>query len=162
MTLFHLQERAYWVIPGKFMAGGYAGDTTDEEAREKIAWLSQQGVNVFIDLTWAGELRPYADLLPDQAVYHRMEIVDMGIPTTVQMTAVLDTIDAALEQGKTVYAHCWAGRGRTGTVVGCYLARHGMTGDQALAEIARLRNGQTDSPEALKQYDFVRDWREGQ
>ena len=35
-----------------------------------------------------------------------------------------------------VYVHCWGGIGRTGTVVGCWLVRHGMTGDEALAEFA--------------------------
>ena len=31
-----------------------------------------------------------------------------------------------------MYLHCWGGVGRTGTVVGCWLVRHGRTGDEAL------------------------------
>ena len=74
----------------------------------------------------------------------------------------LDTIDAALAAGGTVYVHCYAGIGRTGTVVGCYLARHGMRGEEALAEIARLRadisDGWITSPETAAQRDRVREW----
>jgi len=43
--------------------------------------------------------------------------------------------------GHTVYVHCQGGMGRTGTVVGCYLVRHGMGGEDALEEIACLRRG---------------------
>ena len=52
------------------------------------------------------------------------------------MSDILDAIDAALRDGKTVYVHCWGGVGRTGTVIGCWLVRHGKTGDEALSQIA--------------------------
>lgn len=34
----------------------------------------------------------------------------------------------ALAAGQTVYVHCYGGIGRTGTVVGCWLVRHGLSG----------------------------------
>ncbi|MBA3406233.1 MAG: dual specificity protein phosphatase family protein [Gemmatimonadaceae bacterium] len=37
--------------------------------------------------------------------------------------------------GHSIYVHCWGGVGRTGTVVGCYIVRHGRTGDDALGEV---------------------------
>ncbi|MCG8352317.1 MAG: hypothetical protein MI924_31515, partial [Chloroflexales bacterium] len=40
--------------------------------------------------------------------------------------------------------HCWGRIGRTGTVVGCYLACHGMSGEAAIQEIARLRQKTPD------------------
>ena len=45
-------------------------------------------------------------------------------------------VDDALGEGRTVYVHCWGGIGRTGTVVGCWLVRHGLTGRGALDQIA--------------------------
>jgi protein-tyrosine phosphatase len=68
--------------------------------------------------------------------------------------------------GRAVYVHCWGGRGRTGTAVGCYLARHGLAADdQALAMLRYLRRtdarAEAESPETTAQKDFVRRWRAG-
>lgn len=158
--LAHLKSRAYWVRPGRLLAGGYPGSLVELNSREKIAWLLEKGVTSFLDLTQEGELKPYAECLPEFITYERMPIPDMGVPRTSEMLTILDAIDTALAAGKIVYVHCWAGRGRTGTVVGCYLVRHGMPGIAALNEIIRLRGGRRDSPEADEQYEYVRNWRE--
>ena len=64
--------------------------------------------------------------------------------------------------GRGVYVHCAGGIGRTGTVVGCYLVRHGMQGEAALEEIMRLRhampNGGDLSPRREPQRQMVRTW----
>jgi len=64
--------------------------------------------------------------------------------------------------------HCWGGVGRTGTVVGCWLARHGIAnGEEVLDHIARLRQGDLarrdrPSPETDTQRALVRSWRKGE
>ena len=78
----------------------------------------------------------------------------------------MDTIDAALHAGHSVYVHCWGGHGRTGTEVGCYLVRQqGLTGEQALAEVKRLHATMADhavtSPERPEQLALVRNWGAG-
>jgi protein-tyrosine phosphatase len=82
------------------------------------------------------------------------------------MQLILDKIDTALDSGQVVYVHCFAGLGRTGTVVGCYLARHGISGEAALTEIARLRQdlptARLRSPEVEIQRQMVRCWPVGQ
>jgi hypothetical protein len=78
---------------------------------------------------------PYAQWLDGRAEYRRCTIVDFGVPSPQEMTAILDVLDAALAAGRVVYLHCWGGVGRTGTVVGCYLVRHGMRGEEALAAL---------------------------
>src|SRR5215470_6484696 len=76
----------------------------------------------------------------------------------------LDLTDegAALEEGWTVYVHCWGGIGRTGTVLGCYLVEHEVSVAEALAEIQRRRRGTKDgwkkSPQTQAQLDFVKRW----
>ena len=80
------------------------------------------------------------------------------------MRGILDAIAEGLKGGG-VYVHCWGGIGRTGTVVGCHLVRSGMTGDEALAEVAEPFTSMAKysprrrSPETLEQEDYVRSWR---
>jgi len=81
------------------------------------------------------------------------------------MVRILDMIDAELAEGRTVYVHCFGGIGRTGTVVGCHLVRHGKSGREALDEIEYLRRDTPAawqrSPETETQRQMVRAWRVG-
>jgi len=72
-------------------------------------------------------------------------------------------VDAAIQRGGAVYIHCWGGVGRTGMVVGCHLARHGLSGEQALERIVELRSGLANqSPETDAQCALVLGWQPGQ
>ena len=159
----------YWVSPGRLMAGEYPGSVDGEDGRPKLRRLLQDGVSVLLDLTEAGELEPYMDTLAKEAQrvdsaseYLRRPVQDWGTPSAELMSTILDDIDAAVEVDKLVYVHCMAGLGRTGVVVGCYLVRHGMSGQEALDEIPRLRHGISGgamtSPYTEAQRQMVRDW----
>ena len=78
-----------------------------------------------LEVTEADErLEPYADIAAREAgwlnvkfVHERCPIVDVSVPRSPQETAgILDAIDWALDDGRTVYLHCWEGVGRTGNV----------------------------------------------
>ena len=160
---------AYWVVPGQLLAGEYPGAKDADAARSKLRLFLDAEFTFFLDLTEEGELAPYAPVLLEEAaarhlaVEHcRMPIPDLGTPQPAEVTRILDYLDAALAAGRRVYVHCWGGIGRTGTIVGCYLVRHGQTGDQALAEIASRRQGTPDdyrlAPETADQRERVRNW----
>jgi hypothetical protein len=166
---------AYWVRAGQLLAGEYPRDWDDPISRLKLRRLLEAGVTFFLDLTEAGEygLESYVPLLEDEAAalgcnveHQRLPIRDRGTPTPQEMTCILDTLDAALAAGRTVYVHCFGGIGRTGTVVGCYLVRHGVRGDEALQKILLLRGGipggWITSPETAAQRQMVRDWPVGE
>lgn len=170
-----LPINTYWVVSGRFAAGEYPGALNRKEAAYKLRILLEAGISRFIDLTDPCErLEPYSEVAAEEASrlgtsveYSQHSIVDLNVPQSPQhMVAILDAIDAALSEGETVYAHCWGGVGRTGTVVGCWLVRHGRTGDEALAQIAEWWKGMEKryrtprSPEMPRQREYVRKWRE--
>jgi protein-tyrosine phosphatase len=158
---------AYWVQPGRLLAGPYPGAAAQSRMLERLGAVIAAGVTFFLDLTEAGELRDYrldaqtlAAAKGRRVQHHRMPIRDLGVPTRAQMAATLDVLDGALVGGHVVYVHCMGGIGRTGTVIGCWLVRHGMDGSAALETLTRLRGGDTGSPETVEQRVMVTGWRE--
>lgn len=164
---------SYWVEEGHFLAGEYPGAYDPEQMRRRMDAFLESGIRTFIDLTQSHELPSYEAMLKEEArlydvvtVYYRFAIRDHGVPSAQTMTLILDTIDAAIESGNPVYVHCWGGVGRTGTVVGCYLIRHGMSARQSLARVDELYKTRPKdyflvrSPETEEQCQFVRNWRE--
>ncbi|HMP42979.1 MAG TPA: protein-tyrosine phosphatase family protein, partial [Roseiflexaceae bacterium] len=125
----------YRVNP-QFIAGEYPASPDQATTAEKLGRHLDAGITAFLDLTEAGELRSYAADLAALATHHgiaalhrRHPIRDLNVPATpAHMVAILDELDTAIGAGHTVYVHCWGGIGRTGTVVGCWLVRHGLTG----------------------------------
>lgn len=162
---------SYWVEEDRLLAGEYPGNYENDHTRKKIDSFLEHGVCSFIDLTQAHELVPYEFILKEQAriygvpaFYQRFPIRDHTVPASEQMAEILDAIDSEIAEGQKVYVHCWGGIGRTGTVVGCYLVRHGMSGQQAVARVnelyqARPRNPYFPrSPESREQVDFILNW----
>lgn len=154
---------SYWVTD-TLAAGEYPGAKDTAAASERIARFEQVGVTVFVDLTDARDrLAPYAPHLSRASRAHH-PIVDNQVPTMAEMRATLATIDEALARGDVVYVHCWGGIGRTGTVVGCWLVRHGRAADDAIDLIRRRRLATPGfaryplSPQTPGQHAFVHAW----
>ncbi|NJD60324.1 MAG: serine/threonine protein phosphatase [Anaerolineae bacterium] len=167
-------QKSYWVIQGRFRAGEYPGSVENDEARAKLRWLLDQEIYDFVDLTQPGEdgLIAYESLLRNEAKkenktvrYTRLPMADFSTPSQEQVKNVLGKIERALQAGGNIYLHCYGGKGRTGTVVGCYLAEHGYPGESALRKIEELRRGVPDheklSPETDGQRKMVIEWNKG-
>ncbi len=162
---------SYWVRFGYFLAGAYPGAGSSAETRLALRGLLLAGVTLFLDLTERGEygLEPYAPILQEESgllgrlvEYRRIPIPDGEAPTIGDMVLILDAVDAAMAAGRTVYLHCFAGVGRTGMAVGCYLVRHGLKGQAALQEVHRLRYGRRawwkQPGLSMSQQAMVRNW----
>lgn len=161
---------AYWVLPGRFLAGSTPTGGNETAIRERLRRVLACGVNSFIDLTEPGEFDtlPYDGVLAEIAAtegrmleYRRMAITDRSVPTRALAQEILAHIDHALGSGRTIYLHCFGGIGRTGTIVGSFLAEREFPGDAALAELERRRGAglaAIASPETGAQRAFVRTW----
>ena len=131
----------YWVIPGKLLAGEYPGARDPEETRSRLRRFLAAGVSHFIDLTEAGELTPYAELLAEVADYgtshQRFPIRHVSVPEEPKtMAEILAAIDRGIAEGGITYVHCRGGIGRTGLAVACWLQERGQTPDEALTDLA--------------------------
>lgn len=160
-------ENCYWVVPGRLLAGEYPRNHDEESSPGKVAALTEWGITAFIDLTEEGELEPYDQWLDSESQIHqRFPIRDAHTPANRQLTAsVLDAIDEHIAAARPVYVHCHGGIGRTGTIVGCWLARHGEGGPEALGRLADLweecpKSRWTRSPETTAQCLYVINWKE--
>ena len=165
---------SYWVVPGRFAAGEYPSATDPIEATARLRALLRAGIDHFIDLTRPLELPSYVEMAKSEAGglglsfgWERHPVADLSIPSSPQqMSGILNAIDTAISEGRTVYVHCWGGVGRTGTVVGCWLVRRGRTSDDALDQIAEWWKDVEKaariptSPQTSEQRDYVRDWTE--
>ena len=164
----------YWLQPKRLLAGEYPGTSNRHETLNRLAAYLVSGVTFYLDLTEEGELVPYESELRALAAVHgvsveyrRFPVRDVSVPRNhSEMVVILDAIDAALAAGYCVYVHCGGGGGRTGTVIGCHLVRHGQTGAEALQTLAAHWSGvakvgrNPQSPETAEQCNFVQHWQE--
>ena len=141
------------------MAGRHPCANGFEGAESTVRTLQEDGVTLFLDLTQAGELEPYAALVVPPARHVSRPIRDFSTPARDELVATLDEIDAELAAGGVAYVHCWAGCGRTGVVVGSWLVRHGADPQEALRRIADARG--RGCPQTLEQRAFVLGWQAG-
>lgn len=173
-------ERSYWVVRGRLAGGGYPESPEPELRGARIEALWRAGVRTFIDLTEEGEanlvgapLVPYGVTVRKLAGHGgegssclRLPIRDLDVPTRDGMRTILEAIDLSLAASRPVFVHCLGGVGRTGTVLACWLLRHGLaTKGDVLATLARLRHadavrGMRPSPETAAQRELVLGWAE--
>ena len=167
--------RTYWVLDGSFLAGAYAGQADPIAHITRLKGLLNSGLRTFVNLMEVGEknndgeafvrydedLHEIATKANDRVECLRFPIVDRHITTHENMYEILDAIDFSLENNRPVYMHCFGGIGRTGTVVCCWLLRHGYATTfnvfQILKELrqADLVRASWPAPENETQRAFV-------
>ena len=160
---------AWWVEPGRLLAGEYPGARTPEKAAEKLRLLVEAGVDSIVDLTtpWDGlasyreALEAVAENAGRQVRHFAHPIPDMSVIDHDGYDEILASIRDEINSGRVVYVHCWGGKGRTSTVVGCLLIDDGLDYESAIARIAELRAGTRKAidacPESPAQHRVLRE-----
>ena len=73
---------------------------------------------------------------------------DFTPPDQDQIDSMIEFIDEqAVRNNRPVVVSCYAGIGRTGTVLACYLVKRGAGPADAIDEVRRLRPGSIQTPE---------------
>jgi ADP-ribosylglycohydrolase len=161
---------SHWIEPRRLLAGEHPAGTDEAETRKRLAKLLEAGIDCFLDLTEPSEAASYESLLAAarsgaSAAYFRRPIRDHGVPESpAHMQQILDTLDRALAEGRSVYLHCRAGIGRTNLVAGCWIASRFGGGAAALERLNEAWRGNARSrawpriPETDEQVEFVLGW----
>ena len=157
------------------IAGEIPASQTEAESHKKLSGIVNINTSLVINLMEVDEKNRNNELFYNYSEYlklhkiktHRFPIRDGSIPSTERMTEILNLIDEYNSKNKIVYVHCWGGVGRTGTIVGCYLKRHGIAdNNNVLNQIDTLKINtpiaSRMSPETIEQQDFVLSWNKNQ
>ncbi|KAL6569306.1 hypothetical protein OROMI_013820 [Orobanche minor] len=129
-------EFRWWDRVDEFVLLGAVPFPTD------VPRLKALGVGAVVTLN-----ESYETLVPT-SLYHAHEIEHLVIPTRDYLFApshgdicqAVELIHGNARCGKTTYVHCKAGRGRSTTIVLCYLVKHKeMTPDSAYEHVRSIR-----------------------
>ena len=164
-------KNCYRVIENKFLAGEYPWDLNNEFAVKKITPLLKAGVTCFIDLTHPDDgMKPYRHLVnrlsSHQTQIFRFPIIDYSVPESKGFTiSILNQSDAVIYESAMAYLHYRGGIGRTWTIAGCWLSRHGYKGEDALRKLRHLwqecpKSAFRKSPESAEQEEYIINWDE--
>lgn len=123
---------------------------------QDLFFLYQQGVRAVIRMeerTIPADTGGYVDIVD---LY--VPVRDFTPPDQGQIDRMIEFIDEQTVQNqRPVVVSCYAGIGRTGTVLACYLVRRGATPADAIDEVRRLRPRSIQTPEQeAAVYEYAR------
>ncbi len=136
-----------WVLNDE-LAGSQGPSSLDD-----LSFLYHQGVRAVIRMeerTIAADSGTDLDLV-DMFV----PVPDFTPPNQDQIQQMVEFIDQQTAEQRPVAVSCYAGIGRTGTVLACYLVHRGATAADAIKKVRELRPGSVQTPEqeaAVLQY----------
>ncbi len=109
---------------------------------EDLDFLRAQGIGAIVSVSE----RPL-----DEAVVRRhglrylhLPVPDFCAPTIAQIEQFLIFLEAADSNGA-IAVHCYAGQGRTGTLLACALVHHGLSAEEAIRVVRAKRSPSIDT-----------------
>ena len=143
-----MSGRFHWIVPGKLAGMSLPGRIAP--LADDLATIHRNGIRAIATLT---ELPlDERELAAAGLVARHFPIEDFDVPTVAQAREFCRWVDECLEANLPVAVHCFAGLGRTGTMLACWLVRDpAQTTASVLATIRRIEPGfvQTAQQEAF-------------
>jgi atypical dual specificity phosphatase len=124
-----------WVVPGRLAA----------MARPRpgsAPLLLAAGVRAVLCLT---EEPPLPELAEAGISVQHEPVRDFAAPSVAALRRCVEFLRSSISAGAPAAVHCFAGYGRTGTVVAAYLIATGLPAEEAIAEVRATRPGSIET-----------------
>lgn len=118
-----------WIREAQVAGMGLPSPSTYEK-------LLGEGIRAILTLT---ERPPPGDPEAVGLAYLHVPLMDFGTPSMEALTECVRWMTAQVDADRPVAVHCFAGQGRTGTVLAAWLVSQGMQAAEAIDEVRRLR-----------------------
>ena len=125
--------------PGFFRLGERLAGSAMPTSPEEVAWLSSRGYTTIVSLD--PDLPPeVVEAIEELGVEHVIiPVLNLRAPTVDQMVEFCRLVEERLKSGRGVLVHCFAGCGRTGTMLAAWLIWRGASAEEAIEEIRGVR-----------------------
>ncbi|RSN77702.1 MAG: hypothetical protein DSO07_09510 [Thermoproteota archaeon] len=102
----------------------------------QILWLKERGFEFIISLEELDkEIESFIEEVGIKRFYFPVE--DFSAPSVDDLMRITDLLMEL--EGRKVLIHCYAGCGRTGTVLAAYMIRKGMSAEEAISYVRSMR-----------------------
>jgi atypical dual specificity phosphatase len=144
-------------VPGRLFIPSVGHTSHPREKLENdLRFLGERGIRAILSLT--------EQPLDTETVrsfgfdYLHIPVFDMSAPRMDDVERAMAFIERAKDYARPVLIHCTIGRGRTGTMLACYLVRKGFGAREAIQEVRAKRPGSIETPDqelAVQEYEAL-------
>jgi len=147
-----MANRFHWILEGKVAGMELPGSI--DPLIDDLMFLMKQDIDTIVTLT--EEPHPRDSHLARRFTWIHFPIDDFSIPNVADAYELIRQVHARVTAGHRAVFHCYAGIGRTGTMLACYMVF--STGQAASGVIPWLRTIDRAYIQTPGQEDFVKEF----